>query len=111
MTAKLIEETNEMKRLLLLRRGPILAIAWIAASLALAQQPLVIKPLAEKKVNELPPGELFWRIENFSSVEQANAAAGPWSLVTEAAGKVWLFTLGPAGGSSGKGTKVTEVGP
>jgi hypothetical protein len=71
----------------------------------------LIKPLAEKKVNELPPGELFWRIENFSWVEQANAAAGPWSLVTESAGKVWLFTLGSAGGSSAKGTKVTEVGP
>jgi len=100
-----------MKRLLQFRQVPMLAVAWIVASLALAQQPLVVKALAEKKVNELPPGELFWRIENFSSVEQANAAASPWSLVTESAGKVWLFTLGSAGGSSAKGTKVTEVGP
>jgi hypothetical protein len=32
-------------------------------------------------------------------------------LVAESAGKVWLFTLGPAGGSSTGGTKVAEVGP
>ena len=42
---------------------------------------------------------------------QAQAAAGPWSLVAESAGKVGLFTPGPAGGSSGGGTKVAEVGP
>ena len=29
----------------------------------------------------------------------------------EAAGKVWLFTLGAPGGSSPGGTKVSEVGP
>jgi hypothetical protein len=33
------------------------------------------------------------------------------SLVAEAAGKVWLFTLGPPGGASPGGTKVTELGP
>ena len=41
-----------------------------------AQQPLVIKPLAEKKVTDLPPGALFWRIENFATLAQAQAAAG-----------------------------------
>jgi hypothetical protein len=80
-------------------------------SMAMAQQPLVVKPLTEKKVPELPAGALYWRIENFPAVAQAQAAAGPWSLVAEAAGKVWLFTLGPAGGSSSGGTIVAEVGP
>jgi hypothetical protein len=93
------------------RRATILVAAWIAASLVLAQQPLVIKPLAQKKVSELPSGELFWRIENFGSRKEANAAAGPWSLVIESVGKVWLFTLGPAGRSSANGTKVAEIGP
>jgi len=82
----------------------------MAASLALAQ-PLAIKPLAEKKVDELPRGELFWRIETFGSLEQANAAAGQWSLAGEADGKVWLFTLGPADGAPAKGKMVAEVGP
>jgi len=32
-------------------------------------------------------------------------------LVAEAAGKTWLFTLGPAGGSTPGATKVTALGP
>jgi len=90
----------------------VLASLWSLPSTAIAQQPpLVVKPLAEKKVAELPAGPLSWRIENFTALAQAQAAAGPWSLVAESAGKVWLFTLGPAGGSSGGGTKVAEFGP
>jgi mannose-6-phosphate isomerase-like protein (cupin superfamily) len=83
----------------------------MASPRSVAQQALVIKPLAERKVSELPPGELFWRIENFDSPAEASAAAGPWSLVAESAGKVWLFTLGPSGNSSPKSAKVAEVGP
>lgn len=73
--------------------------------------PLKIKPLTEKKVQELPGGTLYWRIENVASLEAGNKAAGTHGLVTESAGKVWLFTLGAQGGSTGAGTKVAEVGP
>ncbi|HXZ52295.1 MAG TPA: hypothetical protein VEH51_09865 [Burkholderiales bacterium] len=96
---------------------PVRSLALLAGSLCLlagpvmAAQPLLIKPLAEKKVAELPKGELYWRIENFGSVAQAQAAAGAWSLVAESDGKVWLFTLGPSGGASTDGHKVAEVGP
>ena len=85
--------------------------AFLLPERAPAQQALVIKPLVEKKVAALPSGELFWRIENFPALDQAKAAAGEWALVTESAGKVWLFTLGPAGGASPGGAKVAEVGP
>jgi hypothetical protein len=78
---------------------------------ALAQQPLVIKRLAEKKVAALPGGPLYWRVENFATLDEAQAAATQWSRVAESAGKVWLFTLGAAGASSTGGTKVAEVGP
>lgn len=84
---------------------------WLLPLVAMGQTPLVIKPLAEKKLGDLPAGPLFWRIENFDALTQARAAAGPWSLVAESAGKVWLFTLGPASGSSAGATKVSEVGP
>ena len=100
-----------MKRILI---AAIVVLASGLSSLlstAIAQQPLVIKPLAEKKVAELPAGPLFWRIESFAALAQAQAAASQWSLVAESANKVWLFTLGPAGGSSTGGTKVAEVGP
>lgn len=90
--------------------------AALLASLSVLAQPakppaLTIKPLAEKKVPDLPPGELFWRLENFPSLEQAKAAAGQWSLAAASDGKAWLFTLGPSGGATPGGKKVTEFGP
>ena len=84
---------------------------FLIAGGVLAQQKLVIKQLAEKKIVELPAGSLYWRIENFVTLAQAQAAAGPTALAVESRGKVWLFTLGPAGGSTAGGTKVAEVGP
>lgn len=87
--------------------------AMLLVPFAVLAQPakLVIKPLAEKKVSELPPGELYWRIENFRTLEQARAAGGQWSLAAESDGKAWLFTLGAAGGAAAGGTKVAEFGP
>jgi hypothetical protein len=81
-----------------------------SASTASAQK-FEIKPVAEKKVKQLPAGPLFWRIDNFPTLKQAQAAAGPTGLAAEVAGKVWLFTLGPKGGSSPGGSKVAEIGP
>lgn len=78
---------------------------------ASAQEPLVIKALVEKTVTELPAGPLFWRVETFPTLAEAQAAEGPTALVAESAGQVWLVTLGPEGGSSPGGTKVTEIGP
>lgn len=103
------------------RRGMIVVFALLCLSSPSAMaQPgvgvagsgtLIVKGLAEKKVPQLPGGPLFWRLENFATRAQAQAAAGPMGLVAEAGGKVWLFTLGPSGGSSAGGTKVLEVGP
>lgn len=89
------------------------AIAVPLAFAAAAQQPtsLKVKPLTEKKVRQLPSGELWWRVENVASREAGQAGAGDYGLVAEAGGKTWLFTLGAKGGSSGAGAKVTEVGP
>ena len=97
-----------MRRFVSVLTGMLLLVIALSSS---AKQALVIRPLAERKVAELPSGELFWRIENYPSREAAQSASGAWSLVAEAAGKVWLFTLGAAGGSSPGGTKVSEVGP
>ena len=100
-----------MKRFLVVM---VAVLAWIACVLptsAIAQQALVITALAERRVAELPTGLLYWRIENFASLAQAQAAANMFALVAEAEGKVWLFTLGPAGGASAGGVKVAEVGP
>ena len=82
----------------------------LSGSTASAQK-FEIRPVAEKKIQQLPPGPLFWRIDNFPTLTQAQAAAGPTGLAAEVAGKVWLFTLGPKGGSSPGASKVAEIGP
>jgi hypothetical protein len=84
----------------------------------------VVKPIAEMKVKQLPKGPLYWRVENFPTLDKAKSAAGEYrwnpdtvsnsgwpSLTAEVAGKVWLFTLGPQGAATPGGTKVAEIGP
>jgi len=92
-----------------------LALALCAAGMLLspaaAQQALSVKPVVEKKLAQLPAGPLYWRIESFPALAEAQTAAGPTSLAAEIAGKVWLFTLGPKGGLTAGGSKIAEVGP
>jgi len=93
-------------------------------SMVAAQQKYIVKPVAEMKVQQLPKGELFWRVESFPTLDKAKAAAPPYrwnpdtvsydglpTLTAEVAGKAWLFTLGPKGGATAGGTKVAEIGP
>jgi hypothetical protein len=88
-------------------------LAWgtVTSSLAASEKKFEVKSVAEKKISQLPPGSLFWRIENFPALAQAQAAAGPTGLAAEVYGRAWLFTLGPKGGSSPGGSKVAEIGP
>jgi hypothetical protein len=76
-----------------------------------AAQKLVVEPVTETRLKELPPGPLFWRVETFPSLAAAKAAGGPTSLAAEVAGKAWLFTLGQQGGSTAGANKVAEIGP
>lgn len=98
-----------------LRTGIIQSVMGVALVLGLslpaAAQKFEIKPVAEKKVKQLPSGTLYWRLENFPTLAQAEAAAGTTSLAAEVAGKVWLFTLGEKGGATRGGSKVVEIGP
>jgi len=98
-----------------LRTGIIQSVIGVALALGLslpaAAQKFEIKPVAEKKVKRLPPGPLYWRLENFPTLAQAEGAAGPTSLAAEVAGKAWLFTLGPKDGATRGGSKVAEIGP
>lgn len=77
----------------------------------MAQQGFFAQPLVERKVTELPSGDLFWTIATFDTRDQAQQAAGSHGLVAEYDGKVWLFTLGSAGRAPKGGTKVAEIGP
>jgi hypothetical protein len=88
------------------------AMGLLLSSVAVAQTPkFVIKPVAEKKIKKLPAGPLYWRLENFTTLAQAQAAAGPTALAAEVSGKVWLFTLGAKGGATPGASRVVEIGP
>ena len=89
-----------------------------------AQVRYVIEPVAEMRVRELPKCPLYWRVENFPTLDQAKAAASKYrwnpdavsydgwpSMTAEVADKAWLLTLGPKGASTRGGTKVAEIGP
>ncbi|HEY6431248.1 MAG TPA: cupin domain-containing protein [Acetobacteraceae bacterium] len=88
-----------------------IAIVGLLLSTAAQAQRFEVTPVTEKKVSQLPPGPLFWRIDTFPTLAKAQAAASPTALAAEVAGKAWLFTLGPPGGSSPGGSKVAEIGP
>jgi hypothetical protein len=99
---------------LISRHAALVFVAIVGVALtpfSAAAQQFEVKPIAEKKIPQLPSGQLFWRIDNFPTLAQAQAVAGPTALAAEAAGKAWLFTLGAKGGSSPGGNMVAEVGP
>jgi len=83
----------------------------VLLSSAAAQQAFFVKPVAEKKLKQLPAGPLYWQVETFPTLAQAQAAAAETSLAAEVSGKVWLFTLGPKGNPTRGGGKVAEIGP
>ena len=100
------------------------AMALLSPSPSAAEEVYVVKPVAQKKVKQLPPGPLFWRVESFPTLEDARAAVGPdgWnpasvryettmSLIAEVDGKVYVVTLGPKGASTPGGSKLAEIGP
>lgn len=115
---------DEQRRLWGALLSVLAAIALIATGPVAAQGQYVVKPVAELKTRQLPPGELYWRLENFPTLEKAKAAAGPYrwspdtvsyegspSIAAEIGGKVWLFTLGAKGGKTPGAAFVAEIGP
>jgi quercetin dioxygenase-like cupin family protein len=100
------------------RRAFLLAFALGAlAACASAPQELsaspdfVVENVAERTLDALPDGPLYWRIETFPSLEAAQAAAGSTSLAAAVSGRFWLVTLGPRGAATVGATSVGEIGP
>ena len=98
-----------MKKVQSVAAALMLGLSLFAPSVV-AQQ-FVVKPVAEKKLAQLPAGQLVWRVETMPTLEQARAAEGPTALVAQADGKVWLFTLGAAGGATPGALPMAEIGP
>ena len=67
--------------------------------------------MAEKYVEALPDGELFWHVENFDSLGAAEAVAGAYSLAAEFDDRAWLFTLADRKAEGLGGRPVASIGP
>lgn len=102
--------------------GRAIKTMWAGAALALllglvgfsndvGAQQFSVKPLAERKLKQLPAGPLYWRVETVPSLEQAKVAQGPTGFAVEVAGRVWLLTLAAPGGATAGAAKVAEIGP
>jgi hypothetical protein len=68
-----------MKLQLINMRVAFASLLLLSQSAAIAQPAPVIKPLAEIRVTALPAGPLFWRLENFSTLAQAQAPPVRWA--------------------------------
>jgi hypothetical protein len=89
----------------------LFCVAGLLPHPAAAQHGFMVVPVAEKTIERLPAGPLFWSIRSFPTLRQAQAAEGPTSLAAECAGKAWRFTLGPMGGSLPGSGKIVEIRP
>lgn len=67
--------------------------------------------LAERTVELDGSDSLYWHLQVFPSRQTAEAAATPSSVVVEAEGRVWLYTVALKEGMPGGGELVASVGP
>jgi quercetin dioxygenase-like cupin family protein len=67
--------------------------------------------LAHKPLPSLPAGAVFWHLDRYASKPAAQAAATASSVVVEAFGSVWLFTIAEADWRPSGGEHVSTVGP
>jgi quercetin dioxygenase-like cupin family protein len=81
------------------------------SAVAQSQGKFVVSKMAEKSVAALPAGELYWHVESFASIDDANAASGDYSLAAEFDDKAWLFTLAEKTAAGMGGVPVASIGP
>jgi quercetin dioxygenase-like cupin family protein len=76
-----------------------------------ASPDFIVENVAERTIDTVPPSPMFWRLENFPTLDEARAASGPNSLAAEVSGRVWLVTLGGRGARTADAVFVAEIGP
>jgi quercetin dioxygenase-like cupin family protein len=71
----------------------------------------VVNKVAERNLASLPPGDLYWTAETFSSLDEANAATTDTAVAVEIDGEAWLLTLGPEDKIGHGGLWMASIGP
>lgn len=95
----------------MLRRSVLLALAAACTSTSAQGLEFAIETAGERIVDSLPDGQLYWRIETFESVNNAQAAAAPTSITATISDRHWLATLGAQGARTAGANFVAEIGP
>ena len=67
--------------------------------------------VASARLGELDPGDVYWTLDMYQSLERAGNANKKGGTVVQALGKIWLFTVGPRPALSPDGKRVREIGP
>jgi len=67
--------------------------------------------LAHQRLASLPANKLYWHVDRFPSRKAADAAGIATSLVVEAFGSIWLFTLAKAAWRPKEGEHRATIGP
>lgn len=67
--------------------------------------------LASEPVGELPPHEMFWHLDKFSTPALAEKAKESRGAIVQALGKTWLLTIAEAGWRPKGGERVAQIGP
>lgn len=92
-----------------------LSVALVATGLSSAAaqgtEKFVITKMAERKMAALPDGELYWHVESFASVDEAEKAATETSLAGVFGDDAWLFTLADRSAPGLGGTPRAKIGP
>jgi len=100
----------------LIRAVVLLAVASLPVACASAPPTtrggakFVVTPIAEKRIESLPSGPLFWFVERFANRAAAERDVGPTALVADDSGGAWRFTLGRREAFVATGDLVATIG-
>ncbi len=67
--------------------------------------------LVSEELGQLGERPVYWHIDTYQKLAEAEAAKGPRGTVVQSLGKVWLFTIAEAGWRPSSGERVAEIGP
>ncbi len=66
---------------------------------------------ASEELGRLGATPIFWHLDTYASLTEAEKAKGPRGIVVESLGKFWLFTIAESGWRPPGGDRVAEIGP
>jgi quercetin dioxygenase-like cupin family protein len=67
--------------------------------------------MARVPQGEMSNSTVFWHVDNFQSLAEAEAVKGARGTVVQGLGKIWLFTIAKAGWQPSAGVRVAQIGP